>query len=78
MSVGGLRCGGDIIVVFPLVSKFHPVFSLSVGLGGLGRGDEGGEGECFHASLRRGGELGDDDGERGETDNQMADGFQGA
>ena len=32
--------GGDTIVVFSLVGKSHPVFSLSVGLGGLGRREE--------------------------------------
>jgi len=60
--------GGDTIVVLSFAGKSRPVFGASVGLGDLGRGDEGGEGERFRASLRGGGELGDDEGERGEAD----------
>ena len=65
--------GGDTIVVLPLVGKFYPVFGVSVGLRGLGRGDEGGEGERFCASLRGGRELGDEEGERGEADNDRGE-----
>ena len=59
--------GGDTIVVLPLVSKSHPVFGFC-GLGRYGRGDEGGEGEGFCARWRGGGELGDEEGERGEVE----------
>ena len=57
------------IVVLSFAGKSRPIFGTSVGLGDLGRGDEGGEGERFHASLCGGGELGDEEGERGEADN---------
>ena len=61
--------GGDIIVVLSFAGKSRPVFGAFVGLGNLGKGDEGGEGECFCASVWGGGELGDEEGERGKADN---------